>query len=292
MDDYYTGVAICVQVEDSGERKECNSDASDTRKEENKFCVEQFKARTDLCDAIGEDRYDPNFDPSLFNTDYANPMNPNPYYPLQIGNVWNYESDEGSSSVVVLDRTKLIDGVTCIVVNDLVLNDDGSSEDTDDWFGLRKDGTVDYCGEEVKDYEIFPGDNPQVSELVSFEGSFKAGRDGDLTGTIFLAAPTPGATYRQEYSFGNAEDAATVMSTSYSYGSDPDLDEFAPQELVELMCENSDCIVTGEYTPIEPDAFEYKYYAKDLGLFLEVNPSSGEISELVGCNFDARCDSL
>jgi hypothetical protein len=58
------------------------------------------------------------------------------------------------------------------------------------------------------------------------------------------------------------------------------------------MCENSDCVVTGEYTPIEPDAFECKYYAKDIGLFLEVNPSSGDISELVGCNFDARCDSL
>ncbi len=291
MDDFYTNVAKCIQVQENGERKECNSEASSTRKEENRFCGEQFYSRTELCEAIGEGRYDPNFDPSLFNTDFVNPMNPNPYYPLQIGNVWEYESEDESSKVEVLDRTKLIDGVTCLVVNDFVQGDE-SSEDTDDWFGLRKDGTVDYCGEEVKDFEIFPGDSPQLPELVSIDGSFKAGREGDLTGTIFPANPTAGATYRQEYSFGNAEDAATILSTTYGYGSDPELDEFAPQGLVDLMCEDSDCIVTREYTPIEPDGFELKYYANGIGLFLEVKPDSGEINQLVSCNFNAKCNSL
>lgn len=292
MDDFYSERAVCIQVLDDEERKECEKDATDTRKEGEELCGDQLQARRDLCDAIGEDRYDPNFDPSLFDDDFNNLTSPNPYYPLQIGNIWEYESDEEVNRVEVLNETKLIEGVTCIVVNDLVVNDDGSSEDTDDWFGHRKDGSVDYCGEEVKDFETFPGDNPLIPELVSIEGSFKVGRDGDLAGTIFPGAPVEGSTYRQEFSVGNAEDAATILSTSYGYGSDPDLDQFVPQGLAELMCENNDCVVTREFTPIEPDVFERKYYANGIGLFLEVNPSTGEVNQLVSCNFDMRCDAL
>ena len=34
--------------------------------------------------------------------------------------------------------------------------------------------------------------------------------------------------------------------------------------------------MTAEFTPIEPDVFERKYYARDIGLFLEVELESGE----------------
>ena len=190
----------------------------------------------------------------------------------------------------MFDKTKLIEGVTCIVLNDLVFGED-ISEDTDDWFGQRKDGTVDYCGESVMDQELFEGDVPLEFELVAIDGSFKAGRDGDLSGTIMLGVPTVGVTYRQEWSAGNAEDAATVVSTTYDYGADSDLDEFAIQELVELLCDG-DCVVTREVTPIEPDVLDYKYYAPGIGIFLEVNPGTEEVNQLVDCNFDPRCDDL
>ena len=292
LDDFYSEKAICIQVLDDEERNECESDAGEARKEANEFCKDQFQARGDLCDLIGEDRYNPNFEPVLFDDDFNNLTNPNPYYPLEIGNIWDYESGDGMNRVEVLNRTKLVAGVTCIVVNDFVDNDDGSVEDTDDWFAQRLDGGVDYCGEEVKDFESFPGDSPVIPELVSIEGSFKAGRDGDLAGTIFLGAPIEGVTYRQEFSVGNAEDAATILSTSYGYGNDPDLDQFVPQALAELMCAN-DCVVTREYTPIEPDVFELKYYANGIGMFLEVNQDTGEINQLVDCNLvDARCGLL
>ncbi len=102
-----------------------------------------------------------------------------------------------------------------------------------------------------------------------------------------------GTTYRQEFSVGNAEDAATVLSTTYNYGNDPELDEFVPQELADLLCvDNSDCVVTGEFTPIEPDVYECKYYAKDIGLFLEVNPETGDINQLVCYSFESKCDEL
>lgn len=293
MDDFYTENAICIQIPETDERKECFDDAVDSRKEGNQLCKEQFDARRDLCGLIGEERYYPDFDPELFDDDFTNLTNPNPYYPLAIGNMWEYESEDEVSRVVVLDETKLIEGVTCIVVNDVVENDEGGKEDTNDWIAHRKDGTEFYCGEESKDFETFPGDMPQIFELVSIEGSFKAGRDGDLPGVLFLFEPTVGTTYRQEYSLGNAEDAATVLSINYSYGNDPELDEFVPEDLADIMCgDNSDCVVTGEFTPIEPDVYERKYYAKDIGLFLEVNPEDGAINELVGCNFGGKCNDL
>jgi hypothetical protein len=174
-------------------------------------------------------------------------------------------------------------------VRDLVTKDEGGGEDTDDWFALRKDGSVDYCGESSRDFEVFEGDAPPDPELISTEGSFKAFRDLALPGTIMLADPTVGATYRQEYDFGNAEDAATVLSTSFGPGS-PDHHAFVPEGFAEHFCGQDDCLVTGELTPIEPGSLGLKYYARGLGLFLEVNPVSGSINRLVACNLpDPRC---
>jgi hypothetical protein len=135
-----------------------------------------------------------------------------------------------------------------------------------------------YCGETVRNYETFAGDNPEEPELVSVEGQWKAGRDGDPFGIIFLGSPTVGRIYRQELSPANAEDASRVLSTSYGFGNDPELDEFVPQGLVELFCGANDCVVTGETTPIEPGTFQRKYYARGVGWILEVTPTGKSFS--------------
>ena len=289
-DDFYGAQAICLQVPERRERRTCFREAYAARREGRELCGDQFRARRDLCDLLGEGRYAPDFDPDNFDDDYTDLTSPNPYFPLTIGNVWEFQASDESNRIEVLDKTKLIEGVTCIVLNDLVFGED-ISEDTDDWFGQRKDGTVDYCGESVMDQELFEGDVPLEFELVAIDGSFKAGRDGDLSGTIMLGVPVVGVTYRQEWSAGNAEDAATVVSTTYDYGADSDLDEFAIRELVELLCDG-DCVVTREVTPIEPDVLDYKYYAPGIGIFLKVNPGTEEVNQLVDCNFDPRCDDL
>ena len=36
------------------------------------------------------------------------------------------------------------------------------------------------------------------------------------------------------------------------------------------MCAGSDCLITLEYTALEPDVFAHKYYAPGSGIFLEV----------------------
>ena len=83
-----------------------------------------------------------------------------------------------------------------------------------------------------------------------------------------------------------------MLSTRYAYGSDPELDELVPATLAQALCSNGDCVVTGEFTPVSPDAYERKYYARGVGLFLEVNPGDGETVTLTGCNFAALCDEL
>ena len=291
-DDGFHAQAICLNVGDEDEREECFEDAEEVSQEARERCRDQYDARRDLCGILGEGRYDPDFDPDDFDDDFTNLTNPNPWFPLAIGNRWVYQGGDETVTVEVQDETKRVEGVTCIVVSDRVEQDGEVTEDTDDWFGQRKDGTIDYCGEISQELETFEGDVPQLPELVSIEGSFKAGRDGDESGTLFPGMPVVGTSYRQEWSPGNAEDWATVLAVDFGPGSDPELHAFVPPALVALLCSGNDCVVTGERSTLSPGAFERKYYAPGIGLFLEVDPDSGDTLALVDCNFDAKCSSL
>jgi hypothetical protein len=39
-------------------------------------------------------------------------------------------------------------------------------------------------------------------------------------------------------------------------------------------------LITNDFSPLEPDVVEHKYYAPGVGLILEVNPDTGERVEL------------
>ena len=287
-EDYWGGIAICVNTEDDRERASCFGDARQERTDGKQLCREQRAGRHSACELLGQARYDPPFEPALFDADFANPANPNPYFPLGIGNRWEFRSQTQSTRVRVLNETKLIDDVRCIVVRDEVTEDGDLIESTNDWYAQAKDGTVWYCGEETSEFESFEGDQPRKPERVSIEGSFKAGRDGDKPGIIFLATPAAGQAYVEESSLGNAEDATVVLSTTYSYGKNPTLDQLVPAPLAKLLCAG-DCIVTRNFSLLEPGVFERKYYARGIGVFLEVELDSGEVVRLVGCNVDPRC---
>ncbi len=283
-DDFWSGTGICLNGTDG----RCQRGVRKEQKAMKRECRAQHEARLELCDDLGEDRYDPSWDPDDFTDDF-NGLNP--YFPLEVGNFWVLEGGGETIAIEVLDETKYIDGVTCIVVRDLVSEDDEDLEDTDDWYGQATNGDVHYCGELSRDFVYVEGDMPLLRELFEIEGSFKAGRDGDKPGILMFSSPMTGQKYRQEWSLGNAEDVAEVLSHTYSFGSDPDLDEFAPAGLVNLLC-NGDCVVTEDSSPHDPGEVEYKYYAPGIGLFLEVKPEDGEVFELVECNMDARCNML
>jgi hypothetical protein len=153
--DYFVARAVCANEPESGDRAACFSDAQGTRSEDEDLCADQRQGRLDACDLLGEGRYDPEFEPKQFDTNFTSPAHPNPYFPLKVGNKWEYRSATETNTVEILNRTKLIDDVTCVVARDLVYEDGALKEATDDWFAQAKTGDVWYCGEEVKNYEIF-----------------------------------------------------------------------------------------------------------------------------------------
>jgi hypothetical protein len=58
------------------------------------------------------------------------------------------------------------------------------------------------------------------------------------------------------------------------------------------MCNNRDCVVTRNYSLLEPGIYETKYYARGIGFFLVTQPDAGTTLQLVSCNFDQRCIAL
>ncbi len=292
QDDFLVASAKCANLSDENDRDECLDEAQSARREAEALCSKQRAGRIETCALIGEVRYDPDPEPEDFETDFTNLRNPNPYFPLKIGNRWEYRGGNETNLLEVLNETKLIEGITAVVVEDRVFENGDLIEDTDDWYAQARDGNVWYLGEEVKNFESFDGDKPRKPELVSNSGSFKEGRNGDRAGIIFQASPRSGQAYLEEFSLGNAEDVTIILSTTYAFGRDRELDRFVPRVLADRFCAGGDCVVTKNFSLLEPGVFGRKYYARGIGIFFEVNPDTGNFSQLVNCNFDSRCQGL
>jgi hypothetical protein len=182
----------------------------------------------------------------------------NQYWPMRIGSKWVYREvdPEGGSlrvEVTVTPRMKKIAGIEARIVHDVVTEDGEVKEDTFDWYAQDKDGNLWYLGEATKEFAN--------GKVVSTEGSWEHGVDGAQAGILLPAQPEAGLVYRQEYYEGKAEDAAEVLS----------LDERAKVPFGTFV----DCLKTKDYTPLEPDVLEHKYYAKGMGPVLAVAVSGG-----------------
>ncbi len=201
------------------------------------------------------------FDPPFNAGDFAT-AGPHPLFPLAVGTIWHYEKDLGTEleevEVEVLAGTKVILGVTCTVVRDVVSVDGEVVEDTLDWFAVDRHGNVWYFGEDSK--EIENGD------VVSTDGSWEAGVGGAQPGIVMFARPLVGVTYRQELAPGVAEDMATVLALAES--------------VTVPFGTFAGCLETEDFTPLEPGVSEEKSYAPGVGLVLEVD-EDGNRTELV-----------
>ena len=261
-DTFWIAVGRCLNTSDSAQRASCLAEAKDARIEDRQLCSAQFDARDDLCDALGEAPYDPSFDQSSF----VNPLeigksiNPNRFFPLVPGSQWVYRSPSEDVTVDVIGKIEEIAGVPCTVVHDVVKHNGQTIEDTLDWFAQNIDGSVWYCGEQSEEVEH--------GRVVDVGGSWRAGDEEARPGIVMQAVPHVGTTYRQEFALGEAEDAARIRSITGS------------ATVPAASCTNS-CLVTREFTPLEPDAREDKYYAPDIGLILSVDRETGERLELV-----------
>ena len=196
---------------------------------------------------------------------------------LEISGVFEVQFEEDGElitetiTIVVESATKLVAGVRCVTVRDTVVIDGQLIEDTDDCFAQDLAGNVWYCGEEVKDFETFDEDSPAIPELVAIDGSFKAGLNGDEAGILLPGTPRVGDVFRQEISFANAEDVIEIIAI--------DGDESVPA----ADCAGS-CVVTRDFTPLDPGVEENKYYLPGVGKILEVDLENGARFELISTN--------
>jgi hypothetical protein len=197
-------------------------------------------------------------DPARFSADVTHP-----YWPLQPGTRWTYrEVDlDGSVADIVVIATgatkRIADGVTARVVRDTVREDGEIVEDTLDWYAQDSDGNVWYLGEQTAEFD--------GGAITSRSGSFEAGVDGALPGILLPAEPRPGERYRQEYYRGQAEDNGEVLATG---------------QLAQTPTGTyRDALLTRDTATIEPDAAEYKLYARGVGLVLAFDVSGGDARE-------------
>lgn len=200
--------------------------------------------------------YAPDIDPPRFVDRIDHPL-----LPMLPGSSWTYEGDGETIVVTVTDETRDVMGVTTTVVRDTVTDEDGElMEDTFDWFAQDEEGNVWYFGEDTKDYED--------GVVVDTGGSWEAGVDGAQPGIVMFATPPPaGENYYQEFYLCEAEDEGQTVSTDESVS--------VPTGDYE------DCLQTRDFTRLEPDANEHKYYCPGVGLVLEVDIATGDRVELV-----------
>ena len=183
-------------------------------------------------------------DPSQFSVEIDHP-----FWPMAVGTVWVYREGEQRVEVTVTDRTRAVMGVETRVVHDLVTENGVPVEDTFDWYAQDDDGNLWYFGEDTTEFED--------GEPVGHGGAWEAGVDGALPGIVLPAEPEVGMSYRQEYSAGEAEDRAKVLSVdaaaSVPYG------------------DFTSALQTEDTTPLEPDLVEHKFYVRDVGPVLAVS---------------------
>jgi hypothetical protein len=232
-------------------------------KSANRIHLADFATESDRRAAPANLAADNGIDPSDFTTKIDNE-----YFPLTPGTTLIYDGDSAEGhehdEFTVTRNTVTIMGVKCVEILDTLYVDGELKERTLDWFAQDDDGNVWYFGEDTKEYE-----NGQV---VSTEGSWKAGVDGALPGIIMEADPKRGDQYNQELAPGVAEDKAQVISDevrkSVAYGA------------------FGEVLKTKEFTPLEPGKFEFKYYAEGIGQILTESTQTGKLLELTAIRFD------
>jgi len=181
----------------------------------------------------------------------------NPFLPFVPGTRMVYRSTDagetGREVVRVTHRTRLVDGVRVRVVRDRAYVGGELVEDTRDWYAQDRRGNVWYFGENTKTLEN--------GKVTSTEGSWAAGRNGASAGIVMEAHPKVGDTYSQEDAPGVAEDRAKVLSldaaATVPYGSFTGL------------------LKTKDYSPLEPNVVEHKFFLRGVGSILEKEVRGG-----------------
>lgn len=261
--DFSLALGKCANLSDPAIRSQCQQQAAADQNDAVKTCKDQQRERRAECKRLGEAPYDPVIDPANFST---STLIDNPLFPLKPGTTFIYEGPTADGlehrEERVTRKTKVILGVTCVEIHDLIKINGKITEDTIDWYAQDNDGNVWYFGENSK----------QVADglIVGLEGTWTGGIDGAKPGIIMEAHNAVGDFYRQEFSLDTAEDLAEVQSLSESvtvpFGS----------------FNNNNCLKTLETTPLNLSDVSNKIYCPGVGeVLIQDLPPGTEKLELV-----------
>jgi hypothetical protein len=196
---------------------------------------------------------------SFSKSNFHNPLKiDNKYFPLEVGTTFIYKGTKdgqpSSDKFQVTNKVKVIQGISTREIHDNAFVKGKLSESTQDWFAQDDNGNVWYFGEFTTD--IATGGH---------EGSWQAGVNGAKAGIIMEAQPKVGDTYNEELAKGVAEDKAKVLS------------------LNEKVCVPFGCFThvlkTKNFTPLEPNSVENKFYAPEVGSIKTVMVKGGTDEE-------------
>ena len=191
--------------------------------------------------------------PPVANSTGLGPVIDNPHFPFAVGARWVYEGTDQDETehieVEVLSETRLVNGLTAVVVRDIVDVNGELAEDTFDWYMQDSAGNVWYVGEATEELKN--------GKVVSTAGSWEWGVDGALPGIIMYANPAAqlNQVYYQEFYEGEAEDKAQVVRTG--------------QTVTVAAGTFTDVIVIREWNPFDPGVVEEKSLAPGVGVILE-----------------------
>jgi hypothetical protein len=180
----------------------------------------------------------------------------NPWFPLTPGTVFRYEGiKDGKRSrevMTVTNRTRMVAGVRCRVVDDRLWIDGYLAERTNDWYAQDARGNVWYYGEDTAELD-------RSGKVTTREGAWEAGVKGARAGILMPAHPRVGQTGLEEYWKGQAEDHFRVLAYP-----------------------GKNVLLTEETTPLEPGVVDHKMYVRGTGTVLERTVKGGdEINELI-----------
>lgn len=207
--------------------------------------------------------------PKMLNVDRCSPglggftiVSTNPFIPMQVGRQWVYTGEEDGEQVelqiTVLDRTRVIEGVTTSVIEEREWIDGELIEVSWNYFAQAADGTICYFGEDV---DIFEDDE------ISHEGAWCASTPDFAPGIFMPAEPRPGMMFQMEVAPGVAEDEGKIVG-------------IGPVEVP--FGRFTETIRIREFNPLDGDK-GYKVFAASTGLIVDgplelvdVNQTSGE----------------
>ncbi len=175
----------------------------------------------------------------------------NEFFPLVVGTELVLEGEEDGEplrvEITVLDETEEVAGVITRVVEETEYEDGELVEVSHNFFAQAPDGAVCYFGEDVDDYED--------GKVVSHEGQWRAGEDGNLPGIIMPANPEIGMVFQQEDAPDLAEDQAEVID----FGETIDV----PAGIFDDTLTMEDC------NPLEDGSTDKKVYVRGIGLAMD-----------------------